>query len=251
VRAWELLKLALEGVRRTPLRLALTSLGVAIATGALVAMVAFAEGLQAQAEKPFQDLEWFNRIDVFLERPGGGPGAGPPRKREAPVVPAATILDDAALAAFRKIPGVALAYPDVAKGGIEVVAGGKTVSAFATSLPREAAQMPFAKSLLKAGRPFASAGAKELLIGSELAKDLGVAIGDKLRIVSAENRDDVITIVGIFLILLISLGSVRLATLAFITMPVALVGGLLAAFWTVRHGWASVPGLASEPVVET
>jgi lipoprotein-releasing system permease protein len=36
------------------------------------------------------------------------------------------------------------------------------------------------------------------LIGVELAKDLGVAIGDKLRIVSAENRDDVITIVGIF-----------------------------------------------------
>lgn len=36
------------------------------------------------------------------------------------------------------------------------------------------------------------------VIGIELAKDLGVAIGDKLRIVSAENRDDVITIVGIF-----------------------------------------------------
>jgi lipoprotein-releasing system permease protein len=36
------------------------------------------------------------------------------------------------------------------------------------------------------------------VIGVELAKDLGVAIGDKLRIVSAENRDDVITIVGIF-----------------------------------------------------
>jgi len=36
------------------------------------------------------------------------------------------------------------------------------------------------------------------VIGVELAKDLGVTIGDKLRIVSAENRDDVITIVGIF-----------------------------------------------------
>lgn len=36
------------------------------------------------------------------------------------------------------------------------------------------------------------------VVGVELAKDLGVTIGDKLRIVSAENRDDVITIVGIF-----------------------------------------------------
>jgi CzcA family heavy metal efflux pump len=41
-----------------------------------------------------------------------------------------------------------------------------------------------------------------------------------------------ITIVGIFLILLVSLGTMRLATLAFVTMPMALVGGLLAAFWT-------------------
>ena len=70
MRTWELLKLALEGIRRTPLRLALTSLGVAIAAGALVAMVAFAEGLHAQVEKPFQELEWMNRIDVFLQRPG-------------------------------------------------------------------------------------------------------------------------------------------------------------------------------------
>jgi lipoprotein-releasing system permease protein len=36
------------------------------------------------------------------------------------------------------------------------------------------------------------------VIGIELAKDLGITLGDKLRIVSAENRDDVITVVGIF-----------------------------------------------------
>ena len=42
----------------------------------------------------------------------------------------------------------------------------------------------------------------------------------------------IITIAGIFLILLVSLGSMRLATLAFVTMPMALVGGLLAAYWT-------------------
>jgi Cu/Ag efflux pump CusA len=41
-----------------------------------------------------------------------------------------------------------------------------------------------------------------------------------------------ITIAGIFLILMVSLGTVRLATLAFITMPMALVGGLFAAYWT-------------------
>jgi CzcA family heavy metal efflux pump len=42
----------------------------------------------------------------------------------------------------------------------------------------------------------------------------------------------IVTVIGIFLILLFSLGTVRLATLAFVTMPMALVGGLLAAYWT-------------------
>jgi CzcA family heavy metal efflux pump len=42
----------------------------------------------------------------------------------------------------------------------------------------------------------------------------------------------IITVIGIFLILMVSLGSFRLALLAFITMPMALVGGLLAAHWT-------------------
>jgi len=42
----------------------------------------------------------------------------------------------------------------------------------------------------------------------------------------------IITVIGIFLILLVSLGNFRLAALAFVTMPMALVGGLLAAYWS-------------------
>ena len=36
------------------------------------------------------------------------------------------------------------------------------------------------------------------MIGTELAKSLGLAVGDKLRIVSTEGRDDVFTVRGIF-----------------------------------------------------
>jgi Cu/Ag efflux pump CusA len=39
-----------------------------------------------------------------------------------------------------------------------------------------------------------------------------------------------ITVIGILLILVVSLGSIRLATLAFVTMPMALVGGVVAAY---------------------
>ena len=39
-----------------------------------------------------------------------------------------------------------------------------------------------------------------------------------------------ITVIGILLILVVSLGNVRLATLAFVTMPMAMVGGVVAAY---------------------
>jgi CzcA family heavy metal efflux pump len=40
----------------------------------------------------------------------------------------------------------------------------------------------------------------------------------------------IVTVIGIFLILMLSLGNVRLAALAFVTMPMAMVGGVLAAY---------------------
>lgn len=38
----------------------------------------------------------------------------------------------------------------------------------------------------------------DALIGIDLSRDLGVTLGDKLRIASSQNRDDVVTIVGVF-----------------------------------------------------
>jgi hypothetical protein len=64
MRFWRIIRLALEGLRRTPLRFTLTALGVMIATGALVSMVAFAKGVQARAETPFKLLGLFNNIEV-------------------------------------------------------------------------------------------------------------------------------------------------------------------------------------------
>jgi lipoprotein-releasing system permease protein len=38
----------------------------------------------------------------------------------------------------------------------------------------------------------------EAVVGTELAKDLGLAVGDKLRLVSTEGRDDIFTVTGVF-----------------------------------------------------
>lgn len=173
MRFWELLKLALEGVRRTPLRTTLTSLGVAIATGALVAMVAFAEGVERQARRPFEELDLLSRIEVSADRD---------KKVAAP-------LDDAAVERIRAIPGVALAYPEMSKG-IELVAGEKKSPAYASAIPREAAKLAFVTRLVKHGSFFSEGTAAEVLLGAEVARNLGFdppesAVGGEVQAVSA------------------------------------------------------------------
>jgi len=49
---------------------------------------------------------------------------------------------------------------------------------------------------LKAGEYRVGPG--EALIGTELAKDLGAGLGDRIRVLSSENRDDVFRVTGIF-----------------------------------------------------
>jgi len=174
MRLWGLLRLALGGVRRTPLRIILTALGVAIATGSLVCMVAFALGVQARVEEPFQKSELLNRIDVSPK--GTFRGFGPrPKEVESSggsSTPAA-ILDDDALGRIQKLPGVALAYPELRLAGVDVRLGDKTEKVSATGLPVEAGQLPFVQDALIAGRFFDADAAGEAIIGTRLAKNLG------------------------------------------------------------------------------
>jgi putative ABC transport system permease protein len=155
VRAWQLLLLALSGIRRTPLRVSLTALGVAIATGALLAMVAFAVGLQRSIEEPLQAIELFNRIEVTAEAPRA--------------------ISDADLRVIREMPGVVAAYPPLMRGGVEIVRGDRRKAALVQGMPPEVAALPTTRALLIAGAPFGKAERDAILLGERLAKDLGFA----------------------------------------------------------------------------
>lgn len=170
MRYWELLRLALGGVRRTPLRVILTALGVAIASGSLVCMVAFALGVQARVEEPFQKSEMLNRIEVSPK--GSFRGFGP-RPKEADSTGPDAILDGAALSQIQELSGVALAYPELRLAGVEVRYGEKTEKTSATGLPAEAIRLPFVQDALVAGRFFNAASQGEVIIGDRLAKNLG------------------------------------------------------------------------------
>jgi putative ABC transport system permease protein len=159
MRAWMIIRFALGGLRRTPLRVALTSLGVAIASGALVSMVGFALGIQNQVETPFQKLGLLNNVEV---KP----------KRADDSQPAA-ILDDAALEQMRAIPGVVLAYPEFRVAEIDVVFQDKSQSGLALGLPREAALLGIVEEILVAGEFFSLGDAPEAILGERLAQKLG------------------------------------------------------------------------------
>jgi putative ABC transport system permease protein len=165
VRTWELVCLALGGLRRTPLRVALTAAGVAIATGALVSMVGFALGIQARVEEPFQKMELANRIDVTAPR---APAEGPPPLS----------LDREALARIAALPGVALAYPELRLAHTHVTCAERSQDAAAAGLPREAVRLRFVREALVAGRFLDPGHAPQAVLGTRLARDLGFATPD-------------------------------------------------------------------------
>jgi len=111
MRTWEIVRVALEGIRRTPLRIALTAAGVAIATGALLSMIAFAEGVRSQAERPLRRARPLQSDRRVGRRRGGGgvtvTGARPRRRRSAAATADAApkTLDDAVLEPLAAIPG--------------------------------------------------------------------------------------------------------------------------------------------------
>jgi putative ABC transport system permease protein len=189
-RLWELLKLALEGLRRTPLRVMLTSSGVAIATGALVSMVGFALGIQARVEEPFQKMELLNRIDVFPGREkesSADDASAPGGSAQATAERTSRLLDEAAAGKIAALPGVALAYPELRINQLEVVREGRSKKAAAAALPPEAGRLRFVADSLVAGKFFGRSAGPEVVLGRKLAQDLGFespeqAIGQPLTL---------------------------------------------------------------------
>jgi putative ABC transport system permease protein len=186
-----IIRLALGGLRRRPLRVGLTSLGVTIASGAIVSMVGFALGLQEHAEAPFEKLGLLNNIEVTPrglkiahhrddpddpddpDHPPDPDGAPPPDDRTA--THDAPALDDAALERMQAIPGVVLTYPDFRATGVELVYGDKREDAMAIGLPREASLLGFFGEMLVAGNFFSLADTPQIILSEQLARKVGFA----------------------------------------------------------------------------
>ncbi len=127
----EFLSIAAGNLWRQKLRAGLTTSGVIIGIGALVAMLSFAFGVQKTASEQFRDLGLFHTIHVMPKRapedhvnaeadstkttaaatakPAAADGANGADAEET--TPPARVLDMAAIEAIERIEGVTLAYP--------------------------------------------------------------------------------------------------------------------------------------------
>jgi putative ABC transport system permease protein len=169
VRYWELVCLALTGLRRTPLRVLLTAAGVAIATGALVSMVGFALGVQARVEEPFQKMELVNRIDVSARHVQAKQG----EDRQMPANTSTPALDKEALGRIAALPGVALVYPELRLNSARIIHGDRSRTRAVAGLPRQASRLRFVSEALVAGRFFDTGSAPQAILGTRLAHDVG------------------------------------------------------------------------------
>ncbi|CAN5558897.1 ABC transporter permease [soil metagenome] len=100
------------------------------------------------------------------------------------------------IATAERTEGVTAASPSIAGAGFAMRADAKSPIVMRGIDPERFLAILDIRSRLIAGRFELEAG--DVVIGSKLASDLGVAVGDKLRVTSTEGIDDVVTVRGVF-----------------------------------------------------
>lgn len=164
---------------QTPLRVALTVLGVVVGTACLVSMAAFGVGLQKIGAEQVSKTNFLNTITVFPAPARHRNLAGPQARRPSPS------LDDAALAQIASLPGVSSVTPVVqfpaqvktARG--EVVVLGRSVSPGSTEEARV--------FQLSGGRWPSPGGKREVVLHQDILplfdiQNVGAALGRSVRL---------------------------------------------------------------------
>ena len=185
-----------EGRAQTILILA----GISVGVGVMVFLSALINGLQASLIARTLGSQAHVVVRPSEEIPRTLPVPGDPalaaRVEKAPQRVRTIGNWQQTAAALGAVPGVVAVSPTVAGSAF---ASRGTVSksvALRGVIPESFSRIIAISRRLTTGE-FRVAGG-EAVIGTELAKSLGLAVGDKLRIVSTEGRDDVFTVRGIF-----------------------------------------------------
>jgi putative ABC transport system permease protein len=183
------LEFAVSDLGQRKLRTFLTSFGVTVGIGALVAMVGFGKGMQKNVTDNFAKLDLFNSLTVLPA--GGGMGDfGLRRGRRTPAEPAArtksAVLNDAAVADLGRLAGVESVFPEVRFPAM-IRIGEAEEFRLVQVVPARIAGSRLLP--LRAGRPYAADDEDSVLMGAGLLRALGLtdpdaAVGRTAEIVS-------------------------------------------------------------------
>jgi lipoprotein-releasing system permease protein len=174
--------------------------GVAVGVGVIIFLAALIDGLQKSLVDKTLGYQAHIIVQPQEESPrllAMGAEAALATRIEKPAQRLRSINQwPQVLAAMEKIPGVLAVSPTVVGSAfVKRGSASKSVSLRGVEPERFNRIINLAQHM-KSGR-FQVSGL-EAVIGFELAKDLGVSIGDKIRVVSPEGRSEVFTLGGIF-----------------------------------------------------
>jgi lipoprotein-releasing system permease protein len=193
---WVALRYLRDGRMQTALILAGTTVGVAV----LVFLTALIGGLQRSLVEGTLSAQ----AHVLVKAPERAPRVLPAPPGTALVAAVEKPPDrvrsiegwQEVLAAVRRVPGVVAATPTAAGSAFASRGEASRAVALRGIVPESFDRVIALSPKVKAGR-FGVAGA-EAVIGVQLAADLGLAPGDKLRIATPEGRAQVFTVSGLF-----------------------------------------------------
>ena len=178
--------------------------GIAIGVGVIVFMSALLAGLQANfirrvlsAQAHIQLLPPKEVVRPLGPRPDAGPGTIEGAIVQAPLQRVRSIDQwQAVMAEIRALPGVLVVSPSAA--GSALVVRGDASRAVSTVGIDPALYFRIVDLPAKIVSGSARLSSSDILIGIELASDLGVSVGDKLRISAASGTASTLTVTGLF-----------------------------------------------------
>lgn len=152
---------------RMKLRTFLTVAGVVIAIAAFVSMISFGAGNQKYIESEYNKLGLFATMQVY-----------PKDVKNDSSSTQKVLLDDSALVKIASVPGVNLVYPYDAFE-VKVKFGDSVVASRAQAISKDALNTKMFSSRIT-GKSFKSNDAKQVIVSSELIKNLGVEKTDSI-----------------------------------------------------------------------
>jgi putative ABC transport system permease protein len=177
MKLWDYTELSLSNLWKRKLRTFLTTFGVVIGIGALVAMVSFGKGMQRNVTDTFNTLELFNYITVFPDAVGRSGDRSPRQGSESRAeqrlekVQGPSVLDDAALGRMEGLEGVESVFPDV-RFPAQIVWEGAEEFTLVQVLPVRFASSKLVK--LRAGKGLTSDDEQAAIFSDTLLRRLGI-----------------------------------------------------------------------------